>query len=241
MKRILIIVFIVLFFIAFSIWLFLYIYNYRSEKEQSSSDYHLTKDEIALIHDGDFVLRHGYGFVSDLIVQRLGEVYDISHCAIACKDSNGITIIHSVSQSLSPYDGVQSQDMETFIRDSKKNSVVIVRYKPKKSGMDNSRISRRARQYLEKRIPFDHAFDINDSTEFYCQELPWKCILNEFGDDILMDHYNHRKDHLRFDTFLDTSRFEIILNHQLRKQKDHSLHNISIRYIGNSRHSMIEP
>jgi len=239
MKRVLIIIFIVLFFIAFSAWLFLHIYNSHSDREQAASNYHLTRDEIPLIHDGDIILRHGYGFVSDLIVERLGEVYDISHCAIACKDSDSIYVIHSVSQSLSPYDGVQSQKLEPFIHDSQENSVIIVRYKSKVPGKDGSNISRRAKQYLAKRIPFDHAFNINDSSEFYCQELPYKCILNEFGDDIFMDHYNKRKDHLRFDTFLDTSRFTIILNHQLRKEKDHCLHNISSRFLVNFRHAAI--
>jgi hypothetical protein len=237
MKRILIIIFVVLFFIALSIWLFIYLYNTHSEKQQAASSYHLTREEISLIHDGDLILRHGYGIVSDIIVQRLDENYDISHCAIACKDSNGIFVIHSVSQSLSPYDGVQSQELAPFIHDSKENSVIVVRYRSKVPGKDGSVISKRAKDYLNKRIPFDHSFDINDSSTFYCQELPYKCILNEFGDDIFMDHYNKRKDHLRFDTFLDTSRFIIILNHHLRMEKDHCFHNLSVHNLLNFRHS----
>jgi len=66
-----------------------------------------------------------------MIVERLGEVYDISHCAIVCKDRDSIYVIHSVSQSLSPYDGVQSQELDPFIHDSKENSVIVVRYKSK--------------------------------------------------------------------------------------------------------------
>jgi uncharacterized protein YycO len=210
----------------------MYFYNKHSDQEQSVSYYHLSSDEISKLKDGDIILRHGYGLVSDMIVERLGEEYDISHCAIVCKDSSGIIVIHSVSSSISPHDGVQSQELEPFIRDSQKNSVIIVRYKPKDKIKDNSGISRRARKYLKEEIPFDNSFDINDSSEFYCTELLWKCFLDEYGDDILLDHYNKRKDHMRFDTFLDTTRFEIIINHHLRKGKvNHQLHNIGTRHL----------
>ncbi|MEI6124260.1 MAG: hypothetical protein WCQ95_11610 [Bacteroidota bacterium] len=218
MKKILSIIFIVLISISASIWLFLLAYDYHSLQEQSFYSYHLTKQEIKEIHDGDIILRHGYGLVSDMIVGELKENYDLSHCAIVCKDDTNCIVIHSVSSSLSNVDGVQSQDLKSFINESQLNSVIVIRYKPR-INKDNSAISRKAKYYLKKQIPFDNAFDINDSTEFYCTELLWKVILNEYGDDIMAGKNNERKDHLRFDTFLDTTRFEIIINHQLRKNK----------------------
>jgi hypothetical protein len=216
MKKILIIIFIVFLFLGLSGWLFLHIYNYRSEQEQNYNTYSLTKEEIALIKDGDIILRHGFGFVSDAIVQQLKEKYDISHCAIVCKDDTNICVINSISSTLSDVDGVQSQDLKSFIHESQPNSVIIVRYKPK-IDKDNSCISRRAKDYLNKKIPFDNAFNIKDSSEFYCSELLWKVFLNEFHDDIFLGKDQKRKDHMKFDIFLDTSRFDIILNHHLRK------------------------
>jgi hypothetical protein len=216
MKKILTIIFIVFLFLGLSVWLFLYIYNNRSEQEQNLNTYSLSKEEIANIKDGDIILRYGFGLVSDLIVEQLKEQYDVSHCAIICKDDTNICVIHSVSSSLSDVDGVQSQDLKSFIHESHRNSVIILRYKSK-INKDNSYISKRAKDYLKKQIGFDNAFDISDSTQFYCSELPWKVILNEYNDDILLGKNQERKDHLRFDTFLDTSRFEIIINHHLRK------------------------
>lgn len=236
MKKGIIITFIALIFLAGSAWSYMQYYNHRSDQDMAVTYYHLTPEERSLIQDGDIILRHGFGLVSDLIVEQLNENYDLSHCAILCKDGDSITVIHSVSSSISPHDGVQSQALDPFIRDSQKNSVIIVRYK--KHGERGSRegISRRAKEYLAKEVPFDESFDINDSSEFYCTELLWKCIYNEFGDDILMDHYNKRRDHMRFDTFLDTSRFEIILNHHLRKaSQDHQYGKIHSRYLANRR------
>lgn len=232
MKKVIIITFIALIFLAGSGWSFMQYYNHRSDQDMAVSYYHLTPEEIALIQDGDIVLRHGFGLVSDLIVEQLNENYDLSHCAILCKENDSVSVIHSVSSSISPYDGVQSQELAPFIRDSHKNSVIIVRYKKKMDRGNNAGVSARAKKYLTQQIPFDESFDINDSTEFYCTELLWKCIYNEFGDDILMDHYNKRKDHMRFDTFLDTANFEIVLNHHLRKaEQNHAFQKIQSRYL----------
>ncbi|HNW90898.1 MAG TPA: YiiX/YebB-like N1pC/P60 family cysteine hydrolase [Bacteroidales bacterium] len=216
MKRIFLIIFIIIFSVGASLRLFLYAYENRSMQEQSFYRYTLSDAELNKIQDGDIILRHGYGLVSDMIVEQLDEKYDISHCAIVCKNDTDFMVIHSVSSSLSDIDGVQSQEIRSFIKDSHYNSVIVIRYKPK---IDKplSAISRKARYYLDQQIPFDNAFNIEDSSEFYCTELLWKVILNEYGDDIMQGKNNERKDHLRFDTFLDTTKFEIVLNHHTRK------------------------
>ena len=199
--------------------MFLFAYNYRTEQEHFFSTYTLTQNEINLIRNGDIILRHGYGMASDIIVKTLDEKYDISHCAIICKDSNHINVIHSVSQSLSDFDGVQTQSLSRFINDSKENSIIVVRFKnPKHS--DNSLIADRAKYYLSKKIPFDNDFNIKDSTHLFCTELIWRTIKDEYKVDLFEDQLNdkNRKNQYKFHTFWDTTQFEIILNHQLRKQ-----------------------
>jgi hypothetical protein len=218
MKRIVLIVFIVFFSMILSGWLFLLAYNHHSMREQSFYKYTLTEKEYGEIEEGDIILRHGYGLVSDLIVEQLKEKYDLSHCAIVVKTDTGLAVIHSVSSSVSNVDGMQAQDLKSFIEESHYNSVVVIRYKAK-INKPNAAIARKAKYYLSKKIPFDNAFNIADSSEFYCTELLWKVILNEYGDDIMAGKNNLRKDHLRFDTFLDTNRFQIIINHQERKRQ----------------------
>lgn len=222
MKRIFIIIFIILFFVLISFKLFLLIYEHRSQQEQFFCNYRLSKQEKELIKDGDIILRHGYGLVSDVIAEQLAPHIGVSHCAIVCKDSNHLGIIHSVSRSLSPFDGVQYQEFDSFIFDSKMNSVIVVRYKSPKG--NNTGISQRAKEYFKNRVEFDHDFDINDSTKFYCTELLWKCILNEYGDDILTEQIaNDEKGHLRFDAFVDTTKFDIIIDHNPLHNKKYKL------------------
>lgn len=216
MKRVVFTIFIVLFSMAISLRLFLYVYEYHSIKEQSFYNYTLSPEEYKLIEEGDIILRHGYGLVSDIIVEQLHEKYDISHCAIICKTDTGFAIVHSVSSSISNIDGVQAQDLKSFVNESQLNSVIILRYKPKIE-KPNSCISNRAVQYLTQQVPFDESFDINDSSEFYCTELLWKVFLNEFGDDIFLNKNKERNDHIKFELFLDEERFQVIINHHLRK------------------------
>ena len=198
--------------------MFLFVYNYRTEQEHSISTYTLSYKEINLIHNGDIILRHGYGMASDIIVKTLNEQYDISHCAIVCKDSNQINVIHSVSQSLSDFDGVQTQTLKRFITDSKENSVIVVRYKnPLYS--DNSLIAERAAYYLSKKIPFDNDFDIQDSSKIYCTELIWRAIKDSYHKDIFSDQLKdeNRRNRYKFNALWDTAHFDVIINHQLRK------------------------
>ena len=209
-------VFIVLFFIILFIIMFLFIYEIRSEQEHFSSTYSLNDKEKETIRDGDIILRHGFGLVSDMIVEKLDEEFDVSHCAIINKKENDdIRVIHTVSQSLSDYDGVQEQSLDRFMKDSQINTVMVVRFIAPKNEF-NSSISNRAKFYLKERIPFDHSFDIEDSVEFYCSELIWKVILDEYNIDIFAGKNNQQKDHVKFDTFWDENYFKVIINHHLK-------------------------
>ncbi|NTW31711.1 MAG: hypothetical protein HGB12_03650 [Bacteroidetes bacterium] len=206
---------IVLISLILSIYLFLLFYEYRSQQEQVFYNYTLSQNEMSLLKDGDIILRHGYGFVSDMIVKTLNDSTGISHCAILTKYKGHWIIIHSVSSTLSDVDGVQWQDLRTFINQSKKKSIVVVRYKHAKDDFDLALIGSGAKYYLQKKIPFDNAFDLKDSSSIYCSELLWKVFKNEYNVDIFESKYRpEHYDYMKFDTFLDTSNFEIIIDHR---------------------------
>lgn len=212
MKKIIIISFVIIVISG----MFLFAYNYQSEQEHSFSTYTLSLNEISLLHNGDIILRHGYGIASDLIVNTLNEKYDISHCAIICRDSHQINVIHSVSQSLSDFDGMQKQTLSRFVSDSKKNSIIVIRYKNTQKS-NNYIIANRAAYYLSKKIPFDNDFDIEDSSKFYCTELIWRVIKDTYQIDIFKNQLKNKKDQYKFQSLWDTTYFNIIINHHLQK------------------------
>lgn len=127
---------------------------------------------------GDIVLRRGYGMVSDLIVARLKDSVDLSHCGILSIDSTGsYKVIHSLSKSVSKFDGMQVCSLQEFVQDARPESLRAVRHKE----IEGRLIEAQALAYLKQGIPFDHAFNINDSSAFYCSELPIHIIYNLSG------------------------------------------------------------
>lgn len=208
--------FVVLIFVA-AFSLHLLSYDFRAETKRDYTKYELSQKEMSMLRDGDIILRHGYGMVSDGIIETMKDEYHVSHCAILIQNPDGsFKVIHSVSQSLSPYDGVQEQTMEKFFHDSQKNSLMVVRLKQANDSTCH-RISQRANYYLQERIPFDHAFDINDTSSFYCSEFIWLVIKDEFGVDIFKDKLNEQKDHLKMSNFWNPEYFDIIINHNIKR------------------------
>ncbi len=204
--------------ILLSIALFLFIYEYRSGQEQSFNKYRLSKAEMDSLHDGDIILRHGFGVVSDMIGETMNEEFNVSHCAIVCKPTaDSIYVIHSVSSSLSDFDGVQTCGINKFMQESKPNSVMVVRYKAK-IDKDLSCISKKANNYLKKQVAFDDDFDIIDHKKIYCSELPFLIFKEEFNHDIFNSTDPEKTTHKLFKSFWDTTQFSIIINHQLRKK-----------------------
>ncbi len=204
--------------ILFAIILFLFIYEYRSGQEQSFNKYRLSQTEIDSLHDGDFILRHGFGVVSDMIGETMNEEFSVSHCGIVCRPTpDSIVIIHSVSSSLSNFDGVQTCALNKFMQESKPNSIMVVRYKPK-IDKDLSCISKRANEYLQQKVQFDDDFDIVDHSKIYCSELPFLVIKEGFNQDIFNSTDTKETTHKLFKSFWDTTQFSIIINHQLRKR-----------------------
>ncbi len=200
------------------LFLFHNVYNYDSQKTLEFSEYTLSNDELLLLQDGDIILRHGYGFVSDMIVDTKNEKFKVSHCAVISKDTilNKFNVIHSVSQTLAKFDGVQSQPLKIFLNDCQKNSIIITRYKNSAFNNTGTKISERAKYYLNKKVPFDNKFDLFNNEQIYCTELIYLIIKDEFNDDIFSYNSNNDPKDIDFAVFTDTSHFNIIINHHLR-------------------------
>jgi hypothetical protein len=195
-------------------WLIYNIYNKIELRKEKSVSYKLTEKEKKLIHDGDIVLRYGHGFVSDFIVKSFHEPFLISHCGIISKDQNSLSVIHSESSSYLSEEGIQEQDFDAFVDAGHKNSVMIVRYKHNIN--EASKISKRAQYYLDKKIPFDYAFDSQDTSVMFCSEIIWHVFLDVFNKNIFLNQ-KKETDFNQFKNFYDTANFDVIINHQEEK------------------------
>lgn len=195
-------------------------YTFRDEpKPNPRKLYKLTKDEKSLLQTGDIVLRKGYGFASNIINDLFPTGYSLSHCAFVYRNGEKISVIHSVSSELSPIDGVQSEDIDKFIRESIDRSVMVVRYKA--DSLTRQQFGDVAKAYLNKGITFDSKFELSDTTEFYCSELIYRVFYTIYKKDMFEERLtSDHPDFLGIDAFLDTTKFDIILSHQQYKKPE---------------------
>lgn len=203
--------------LMFSAWLFRELYNKAEEKKQKSVVYRLSNEEKKQLQDGDIILRYGHGLVSDYIANLLEEEFTITHCGIINKKDNHLSVIHSESSSYLSNEGIQQQDFDEFTDAGHPNSVIVVRYN-RSNSQDLSPITRRAEYYLEKKLPFDYSFNPKDTTQMFCSEIIWHIFLDVFKDDIFRDSPKNSRNFKQFKNFWDSSRFDIIINHQETKK-----------------------
>ncbi|MDD3320134.1 MAG: YiiX/YebB-like N1pC/P60 family cysteine hydrolase [Paludibacter sp.] len=162
--------------LAFLILMFLLVGCHSPVKAPESLHYDTSK-----LKSGDIILRKGFGLISEIVVIKLKDTLDISHCGIIHIDNTGkINVIHSLSKKVSDFDGVQTCTLKYFMEDSKTESVRILRFR----NDSNSIIIKKALYYLRHQTPFDEKFDEKDTTAFFCSEFPIHIIKSGFNIDI---------------------------------------------------------
>ncbi len=188
-----------------------YIIYSKEEKKHYAKHDRLAKNELVMLRSGDIILRRGFGLVSASIATSLNEDFSVSHCGIVDVDSNGnVRVIHSVSSSLSDFDGLQDCTIDEFCKESKENSLMVVRFRDT-ADVPLANLAKTAQTYLDRKIPFDGVFDITENDEMYCSEMVWSALKENYGYDIYPD--KSKTAVIKFGPFFDTVHFQRIINH----------------------------
>jgi hypothetical protein len=181
--------------------------------------YPITRHEKGLLLSGDVILRRGYGLFSDGIVRVQNSKYPVSHCAMILADSSKIRVMHSLSSSVSPIDGAQFQSLQRFLNESVPGTVLVVRFKSSRDTIQQ--IVDRVKYYSNLHVPFDHEFDRSDTSKYYCTELFQHCFKSVLKRDIFSGQLDSNSTGVyNLTTFLDTSLFEVIINHHDKALKN---------------------
>jgi len=206
-----IILFIALFFAALG---FVYYKAVLDPENTKQVFYPLSEHEKGLLHEGDMILRRGYGFVSDKIVETQESPFPVTHCAMLIGNPGNWQVIHSLSSSVSPIDGAQVQNLQRFLNESVPNSIIVKRFKTHPDTL--AMILNRVKYYADIQKPFDHEFDKLDTTKFYCTELFQHCFHDILRYDIFENLENTTTMGVyNLNAFQDTARFKTILNHHI--------------------------
>lgn len=182
-----------------------------SAKKDSTANDSLPLRELTLLQEGDILMRKGYGNISDFIADFLNEKYQVTHCGfILLGGYNEAHILHTVSN-----DSVEHlfvEPLRDYIQQSQLNSLVAVRLKG--TNQQRNAVVNEAKRLLKKKIPFDMAFNDNDTTEMYCAEMMAYVFKQVYQEDLMPRRAVYKPiDVLHMDNFFEPKYFEVLFNH----------------------------
>ena len=123
------------------------------------------------LEEGDLLFRRGTGFVGHVVTMADTEGR-YSHVGIvAYKDSTPF-VVHAVPHEHDfegDFDRVKCEDARSFI--GRYTECVAGIYRPQVSDSLKSIAANHALRLSEMRIPFDHDYNLEDTTALYCTEL----------------------------------------------------------------------
>jgi hypothetical protein len=191
-------------------------FDKKSEEKQFTMHKHTTRlspDEMSNIEEGDFILRRGFGFISDYISKNLNNgAIDVTHAGILVKKDNKWNVIHSLSSDVSAIDGMQIQPLHDFLSYSAPGKIIITSPKNCTTALRKN-ISYLAQNYLSKKIPFDHKGKIDDANEFFCTELIWQILEKDLHHIILPKETEaRRKLFYSMQSMYSSSYFDVKIN-----------------------------
>lgn len=136
-----------------------------------------------ILQEGDIVFRKGQGLASRvvLIAEKSG---GYSHVGIIVKDSSGWSVIHAVpgeTDKKNPTEVMKKETLAQFFAPHRAVSGAIFRL----DTIENIpfQAAQKAKVLLERKLLFDHKYNLEDSTKMYCTELLY-FVYNSAGVDI---------------------------------------------------------
>lgn len=124
---------------------------------------------IELLQEGDIVFRRGYGFASEMVVYNDADG-KYSHVGVVVNSEKCLMIAHSVpGGDAEENDIMRLERIEQFYSAESSSCGEIVRMEL--DSLQRRRLSEMAVAKANEKIPFDHNYDLEDTTALYCTEL----------------------------------------------------------------------
>ena len=200
-------------FLGYQLFFYLDAKKEKEEVKEHENEQRLSDLDKRKLKEGDFILRRGYGFFSDMIAKHLNTgTIDVTHSGILVKRNNKWFVIHALSSDVSAIDGVQIQDLDTFLTYSQQNKIIVTRFKNVTSHQGN-KIAALAQRYLDAKIPFDHQGNYDEPSKMYCTEMIWKILEKDLKLATLPHDTKARKSFFYSMTAMyDEKYFELVVN-----------------------------
>lgn len=148
-----------------------------SVSEQS----HLPKIPVELLQEGDIAFRRGYGIASQMVLHNdVNGMY--SHVGVVVRTDEGLMIVHSVpGDSNSDSEMVRIESVAQFYDVEASQCGAILRMDL--NSLQRRRLNSMAIRKACEQIPFDHEYNVNDTSSLYCTELV-ELLYANIGEDL---------------------------------------------------------
>jgi len=124
-----------------------------------------------ILQEGDLVFRQGMSIASRVVLAADKEG-GYSHIGIIVKDATGWKVIHAVpgeTDATYPEEIIKKESLSQFFAPKRAVSGAIFRLDTNESiGL---LAAEKAQTLFERKLLFDHKYNLEDSTEMYCTEL----------------------------------------------------------------------
>ncbi len=158
-------------FIQFLI-LFCFVLPFVSCTYNNSSNKHNNYDNLKLLlKDGDLLFRRGTG-VAGHFVTAMDNEGKFSHVGIVVNKDSGWFVIHAVPNEREfdgDFDRVKCEYIDSFL--DRYPNCDIGLYRPEVEQEKIATAVRNAIRLSIKQVPFDHDYNLEDTTKLYCTEM----------------------------------------------------------------------
>jgi hypothetical protein len=124
-----------------------------------------------ILQEGDLIFRKGMS-VASRVVLAADKEGGYSHIGIIVKDAAGWKVIHAVPGETDkeyPEEIIKKESLSQFFAPKRAISGAIFRLDTNENiGL---LAAEKAQTLFERKLPFDHKYNLEDSTEMYCTEL----------------------------------------------------------------------
>lgn len=154
------------------------------------------KDELVFksieknLQEGDIVFRRGSSLISNTVMAA-DKCGTYSHCGIALNIDNNWCILHAVPgepNAKGEEDCVKIEPIAIFFQNTRAKHAAIKRFQL--TSEQKAIIRSKGISIYNQHIPFDHDFNSQDTTSFYCTELI-QYIFNKIDLDVCEDRIHH--------------------------------------------------
>ncbi len=135
------------------------------------------------LRSGDIAFRRGMGAASRAVLMANARG-SFSHVGIVVNIDGEWQVIHEVpyESDSEEEDHICSEPIEVFLGEMKAASGAIYRLEEVDS-LQRTTICKYVMRQFDQKTPFDHDYDLADTTHLYCSEMVWRSYL-EVGIDL---------------------------------------------------------